>query len=89
MHPLCNLKGFLPSTEREPQMTENFTAPQPVACHVRRCILPPVWRLAVTDDGATVTANTYCATHAAQHVAALPRAGRRITLDAIAEGVAS
>jgi len=58
------------------------------ACHVRRCIAPAAWRLAVMDDGATVTANTYCATHAAQHVAALPRAGRRLTLDALVEGVA-
>jgi len=54
-----------------------------VPCHVVRCLTPAAWRLTVSDHGEVVTSNCYCAAHAAQNVEALPRPGRRVTLDAL------
>lgn len=37
----------------------------------------------MTDNGRTLTTGHYCPEHAAQNVLALPRAGRRVQLDAL------
>lgn len=60
--------------------TTNHT---PTPCRVVRCIAPAAWLVQVTDDGRPVTSGHYCPQHAAQNVAALPRAGRRVQLDAL------
>lgn len=53
------------------------------ACRVVRCIASAAWRLTVTDEGRHVVTGDYCAEHAGQNVAALARAGRRLTFDAL------
>lgn len=59
------------------------TDAESVPCHVMRCLVPAAWQLTIEDDGRPVTNYACCPTHAAQNVEALPRPGRRITLDAL------
>ena len=60
-------------------MTTNHSTP----CRVLRCLTTAAWLVQVTDDGRPVTSGHYCPEHAAQNVAALPRPGRRVQLDAL------
>lgn len=61
-------------------MTTTTTLP---ACRVVRCIAPAVWRLNISDNGSSIISHDFCAQHAAQHVAALPRPRRTLTLTSL------